>query len=786
MQGIRVPRFLRALVAGLALLAGLQVSALATASTVPPLALGMQDSYLLGGSYAFLEDPTATLALDAVLSDVAQQRFRPLASDTSSANFGITRSAIWLRLRLLPTPQAAPVWLLEFAHPLMNHVDVYQSNSAGGFDEQAGGNALPYSARAVPHRNHVFALHVTPGRGSVVYVRLQSRGTVVVNSSLWRPEAFAVRDQIVYSNLSLYFGLLMGLCLYNLLLFFSVKDRVYLVYAGFVATMALYQGALTGLGAQFVWPESAWWNAHAAHVGVTSCSALSVLFTRDFLSSKFNMPRVDRLMQVLALVWIALLVVPLALELETPVRLTSLVAAISISTLLVAGSLGVLRGLREAKLFLLAWAALFVGASVLALLVNGIMASRPLAVYSLLIGSGLEMVLLSFALADRINSEREKGRQAQAASMAKHAMVEALSLSQERYRAVIEQVGEGMLVSQAGRTVFANARALEILGVSQQVVLDKGLAPFIHPDDQAQWAQRQHMRQTGQATAPRFEVRLARPDGLTQWLEVGDATIPWDGGQATLTFFQDHTERKKAETETHAAMQRQQDLNDLRSRFVAMTSHEFRTPLAIILSSHDLLKDYGEKMPPADKHMVMQSIASGVRRMELMLDRVLLLGRAEARMLEFNPQLGDLPQLCRVLELEAAALLAESPCTLVCEISDGVGSFYFDEQLLRHIIGNLLSNAIKYSPHGGQVRFAVYPVGSQMVFEVSDQGIGIPADALDNLFESFHRARNVGDIQGTGLGLAIVKNSVDLHGGTITVHSEIGRGTRFTVTMGGA
>ncbi len=775
-----------ALLASLLLLVSMGARAQSAAPEVPAVALGTQESYLLGNAYSVLEDATTRMTLADVLAASAQQGFKPLATDASSANFGITTSAIWLRMRLRAPADAPPLWLLEFAHPLMNHVDVYLSRVEGGFELQAGGNALPYSARSVPNRNHVFALHLQPGQENVVYVRLQSHGTVVVNSSLWRPEAFAARDQVVYANLSLYFGLLMGLGLYNLLLFFSVRDRVYLVYVGFVATMALYQGALTGLGAQFIWPESLWWNAHAAQVGVTTCSALSVLFTRDFLKSKVHMPRTDTLMLVLALAWIAVLVLPLSMGADVPIRLTSLMSAITIITLLGTGTWGMLRGQREAKFFLLAWAALFVGASVLALLVNGVMASRPLAVYSLLIGSGLEMVLLSFALADRINIEREAGRQAQAASMAKHAMVEALSQSQQRYRAVIEQVGEGMLVSQTGQTVFANARALEILGATQEEVLGRGLLPFIHPEDRGLLEQRQQLREAGQSMAQRYELRLARTDGAAQWLEVGDATIPWDGGQAVLTFFQDHTERKRAESETQAAMQRQQDLNDLRSRFVAMTSHEFRTPLAIILSSHDLLNDYGDKMPPADKRMVMNSIASGVRRMELMLDRVLLLGRAEARMLEFNPQTGDLLALCQSLASEAQALLADSSCSLVSDFSTEVGSFSFDERLLRHIFGDLLSNAIKYSPNGGQVRFAVYPADGCMVFEVSDQGIGIPAEALHNLFESFHRARNVGDIQGTGLGLAIVKNAVDLHGGTISVQSELGAGTCFTVTMGDA
>nr|WP_315427462.1 sensor histidine kinase [uncultured Albidiferax sp.] len=107
----------------------------------------------------------------------------------------------------------------------------------------------------------------------------------------------------------------------------------------------------------------------------------------------------------------------------------------------------------------------------------------------------------------------------------------------------------------------------------------------------------------------------------------------------------------------------------------------------------------------------------------------------------------------------------------------------FDEKLLRHIFGNLLSNAIKYSPQGGTVSFRVFPQEQHMVFEVAGQGIGIPADEIPHLFEPFHRASNVGDIQGTGLGLAIVKNAVDLHKGSIQVSSSAQHGTCFSISI---
>ena len=169
--------------------------------------------------------------------------------------------------------------------------------------------------------------------------------------------------------------------------------------------------------------------------------------------------------------------------------------------------------------------------------------------------------------------------------------------------------------------------------------------------------------------------------------------------------------------------------------------------------------------------------------MTQMLDRVLLLGKVEAQMLEFRPAQVDLQLLCQNLLEDARIQHSEAGCELALEFEAQPATGLFDEKLLRHIFGNLLSNAIKYSPQGGKVLFRVSSSQGRVAFEVSDQGIGIPAEELPHLFEWFHRASNVGEIQGTGLGLAIVKNSVDLHGGRIEVDSVGGQGTRFTVTI---
>jgi signal transduction histidine kinase len=180
-----------------------------------------------------------------------------------------------------------------------------------------------------------------------------------------------------------------------------------------------------------------------------------------------------------------------------------------------------------------------------------------------------------------------------------------------------------------------------------------------------------------------------------------------------------------------------------------------------------------------------------------MLNDILIISEVEAGKLEFNPQPMNLVQFCNDLVEDLQLCAKKSQAIVFTHQSDyreqdnallnsrDLDDFQhqLDAKLLRQILSNLLSNALKYSPAGSTVQFNLSFLESKVVFRVQDQGIGIPPEDLSRLFESFHRATNVGTIQGTGLGLAIVKQFVDLHGGKITVESTVDQGSTFTVTL---
>jgi signal transduction histidine kinase len=240
---------------------------------------------------------------------------------------------------------------------------------------------------------------------------------------------------------------------------------------------------------------------------------------------------------------------------------------------------------------------------------------------------------------------------------------------------------------------------------------------------------------------------------------------------------------RQAHEEVSRALEQERELSELKTRFLSMASHEFRTPLAIILSSAELLEHYSHRFTEEKRLTHLHRIQASVRGMVALLEDVLLVGRAEAGRLAFNPQPLDLVPFCREL-VEEFQLGPAAGHELGLDLV-GLESLpaILDEQLLRHILSNLLSNAVKYSPAGSPVRLALARVGERAVFTVADQGIGIPARDQGRLFEPFHRAGNVGSAPGTGLGLNIVRRAVELHRGSIELRSQEGRGTTVVVEL---
>lgn len=230
-----------------------------------------------------------------------------------------------------------------------------------------------------------------------------------------------------------------------------------------------------------------------------------------------------------------------------------------------------------------------------------------------------------------------------------------------------------------------------------------------------------------------------------------------------------------------SAFQAEHEQRQLKSKLVAMFSHDFRNPLASIRSSVSLLRDYSDRMNEERRLTHFNRIDASINQLLQMLDDMLFVSQMETGQLEFKPEPLNIAELMQGLAQEFQ-FIHEETHRIVFESSYG-DTIRADPRLLRQIGANLLSNAIKYSPQGGEVDVILERDDGQVVLTVRDHGIGVPDADQPHLFTAFHRASNVSAISGTGLGLVIVKQAVDLLSGKIDFESQVGVGTTVTVRI---
>ncbi|MGP1373861.1 MAG: CHASE domain-containing protein [Almyronema sp.] len=229
-----------------------------------------------------------------------------------------------------------------------------------------------------------------------------------------------------------------------------------------------------------------------------------------------------------------------------------------------------------------------------------------------------------------------------------------------------------------------------------------------------------------------------------------------------------------------AELRQTRELSELKLRLFSMASHELRTPLSVVSVSAQLLAAHGDRLSLQQQHHTLDRIQLAAKRMAQLVSDILTLARAEAGKLEFNPEIVSLAAFCQQL-FEQIQLQPKQ--TLVLENHLIHEQAYLDKKLLHAILTNLLANAAKYSAPGSQICLAIAEVGETLQFQVIDSGIGIPAEAQDQIFTAFYRGGNVGQTPGIGLGLAVVKTCVELHGGQLSLSSTPQTGTCITVTL---
>lgn len=350
-----------------------------------------------------------------------------------------------------------------------------------------------------------------------------------------------------------------------------------------------------------------------------------------------------------------------------------------------------------------------------------------------------------------------------------------------------------------GLVQFFNPAAEKALGYGAAEVVDKLNVIEFHNAEELTRKAVEVSHLLGREVKPGFEVftRLAelnrgnnqecyykRKDGSKFYVSLNVTALKETNGEITgyLGIAIDISDKKRAETELVAALEKEKELNELKSRFVSMASHEFRTPLSAVLSSAYLLSRYQktEDQPQREKHI--QRIVSSVTLLTEILNDFLSVGKIEEGNMEPNYREYSIREQMDEVVRDVQHLLKRGQ--RINYVHSGKSdTVKLDISMVKHIVTNLLSNAIKFSGEDTTIELESECKGKKVTLSISDRGIGIPEEDLDKLFNRFFRSSNVTNIQGTGLGLHIVSKYTELMNGKITCNSRLGEGTTFTITF---
>ncbi|MBN0979862.1 response regulator [Pseudomonas hygromyciniae] len=367
----------------------------------------------LGRVMQVLEDPSGSVTIADARSAALASRYTRHDKDTLNA--GYSRSAFWLKVDLhyLPKdPQAQRTWLLELAYPPLDHLELYVPDGAGGY-RLAGrtGDALPFASREIHQNNYLFNVDFKAGEQKTLYLRLQSEGSIQAPLTLWSSTAYLEDQPLRLYVLGLIYGVLLGMLVYNLFIYLSVRDTSYLYYIFYIASFGMYQLSVNGAAVEYFWPDNPWW-ANAATPFLIGASALfGSLFARSFLHTALYSRWLDRLLLMLVGTGAVVMLLSLMTSYALALRLATALALVFTVTIFVAGIKAWCCGQRVARYFIIAWSAFLIGGVVNTMMVLGYLPNVFLTMYSSQIGSAIEVALLSLALADRINAMREQQAQ---------------------------------------------------------------------------------------------------------------------------------------------------------------------------------------------------------------------------------------------------------------------------------------------------------------------------------------------------------------------------------------
>ncbi|EPG64354.1 7TM diverse intracellular signaling [Leptospira wolffii serovar Khorat str. Khorat-H2] len=372
------------------------------------------EEYDISNFVSFYVDKGKNLTIEDILRLNSENRFEKLGV----TNFGITDFAYWARISVRNANTKGGNWYLEVNHPVLDHVDFYYPSSKG-YSVKRFGDALPFQTREINHRDFIIEIPFDPAtdKETVFFLRVESESTVSLPMEIVSEKAFSNTNSTEQFVFGLYYGLIFVMALYNLFIFFTVKDLSYLYYVLYITVFGLLQMSLNGIAFQYIWPNSIWLASYAPTFLIPLVAALAILFSRHFLMLSVYLPKMNRALLASSLFGLALTVVSIFVKISSILWLLAIYDMHIVPTLLGCAAYVLKKGYKPAIYYLIGWLTILLGALLYGLKSFAIVPDIFITGYGWQVGAGMETVLFSFALASRIKMIEKEKEEAQAKTL---------------------------------------------------------------------------------------------------------------------------------------------------------------------------------------------------------------------------------------------------------------------------------------------------------------------------------------------------------------------------------
>lgn len=744
---------------------------LETSNTV--LLHDQQKQYKLGKSVEIFQDPTQQLTI----ADVSQQPQKFTPSQTDIPNMGFSKSAIWAKIKLQNHSTVTSEWYLQGAPNNVDQVELYIPQGNTWIKKQIG-RLLPFSNRELSDRKPIFILPLAVDEEKTIYLRYTSQGSIAIDVILWTPLAYYKSSSTQQLLLGGFYGILLSSVIINLLLVCLLKDVVYQYYILFIIGVSGQFFIRYGLAFQYLWPEFPGYNIPVLLIFLCIILVGCSSFFLSFLQVRVYSYQLYKLMNWFRWTGVGYTLFNWYFPVRNRIIIIMLLLIIMSIVMIYASFYIWSKGFTPARFAILAFSCFLLGITMLCATNLGWFSVNPLTEEFIRLQVIGLLFFLAIALIDHINLLKKERNQ--------------LVSEKQKLALIVENSSEFISINNLnGETIFLNDAGKKMIGlISENYDSEVNILDYLCPEE----------RNLFESQILPTVLEIGSWEGELKFCNLKTGTIIYSIAYFLLikdqltarttslaSIIRDISRIKQAKNEIIEALEKQKAISEMKSRFMTMSSHEFRTPLTIISSSTSILQNFGDRLTSENKQGHLETIQEAITRMIQLLDDVLTINRAEAEKIEFNPELSDIIALCHDLKEEIETTCQHHTIDFSWNLGAGVADssliVNFDRKLLHQILTNLLTNAIKYSPGKTLVDFNLTKENDQLIFKITDSGIGIPEKDRVNLFTSFYRASNVGSISGTGLGLSIVKKCVDLHKGKIILDSQVGQGTTFTVII---